>query len=213
MKKIVYPSILSADLSCLQEELDSIKSADGIHFDVMDGHFVPNLSFGADLIDKLTPYTNLSFDVHLMISCHSSILERFFKPKVSCITIHTENTPLFNTYRTQIKASGIKCGLAINPGTSIESIQDHIPQVDQFLIMTVEPGFGGQAFQEGQLEKIRTLRGFTNNPIFVDGGINQDTAQLCYKAGATGIIAGTTIFKEKSDLRYKIIKQLQEFDA
>lgn len=196
----ISPSLLSADFARLGEEIKAVEPfADMIHLDVMDGHFVPNLTFGAPVIQKLRPWTSLPFDVHLMISPVDFMLEDFVKGGADILTVHPEAGP--HIYRTleRIKELGCKAGIALNPGTSIDMIEPVLPIVDLILIMTVNPGFGGQIFLTSQLTKIRRARALidqTKRPILlqVDGGISPQTAPSVLQAGADILVAGSAIF-------------------
>ncbi|MBP9692368.1 MAG: ribulose-phosphate 3-epimerase [Alphaproteobacteria bacterium] len=196
----ISPSLLSADFARLGEEIKAVEPfADMIHLDVMDGHFVPNLTFGAPVIQKLRPWTSLPFDVHLMISPVDALLEDFAQAGADILTVHPEAGP--HIYRTLecIKELGCKAGIALNPGTPLEMIEPVLPIVDLILIMTVNPGFGGQAFLESQLPKIkraRTLIDQTKRDILlqVDGGISPETAPSVLQAGADILVAGSAIF-------------------
>ncbi|MBY0271830.1 MAG: ribulose-phosphate 3-epimerase [Alphaproteobacteria bacterium] len=201
MSKIqISPSLLSADFARLGEEIKAVEPyADMIHLDVMDGHFVPNITIGPPVIEKLRPWTSLPFDVHLMISSVDSFINAFAKAGANILTVHPEATP--DVYRTlqTIKDAGCKAGVAVNPGTSLDLIKPLIPIVDLILVMTVNPGFGGQSFIESQLSKIFDVRLLIDESgrkilLEVDGGISPSTAPHVIKAGADILVAGNAIF-------------------
>lgn len=201
MSKVqISPSLLSADFSRLGEEIKAVEPyADMIHLDVMDGHFVPNITIGPPVIEKLRPWTSLPFDVHLMISPVDSFINAFAKAGANILTVHPEATP--DVYRTlqTIKDLGCKAGVAVNPETSLDLIKPLIPIVDLILVMTVNPGFGGQNFIENQLSKIFDARFLIDESgrkilLEVDGGISPSTAPRVIEAGADILVAGNAIF-------------------
>ncbi len=197
MKILVTPSILSADLTHLQDEVDSVaESADWIQVDVMDGHFVPNLSFGAPVIRNLK--TSLPLDIHLMVTNPADRIAEFQALTVKNITFHAEavtDTVARKALIEAIRKGGQTAGIALNPHTSLDVIADCIDDIDLVLIMSVEPGFGGQAFIESVLEKVKTLRAaHPDLMIQIDGGINAQTALLARTAGANNLVAGNAIF-------------------
>lgn len=198
MKEIIIaPSLLAADFSKLREEVEAIEKtkAKWLHLDIMDGNFVPNISFGADIIKSIKPYTNLYFDAHLMVEKPEWYIETVAKSGVDNITIHIESTKHLHRALQLIKSQGIKAGVAINPGTDIEVLDNVIDMIDLILVMTVNPGFGGQKFIESTLKKIRRIRDkYPNIDIQVDGGINSDTAKLVREAGANILVAGSYVF-------------------
>lgn len=209
MKKIkIAPSILSADFSRLGEEIKAIEPyADMIHIDVMDGHFVPNITFGPSVVKAIRPLTKLPFDVHLMIAPADPFVEEFSKAGANILTIHPEAGP--HPYRTLqlIKAHGCKAGIALNPGTSVDCIKPLLPVVDLVLVMTVNPGFGGQAFLDSQLSKIREVRKLIDQAdhdilLEVDGGISAKTAPLVIKEGANVLVAGNSVFNNGGPNHY-----------
>lgn len=201
MSKIqISPSLLSADFARLGEEIKAVEPyADMIHLDVMDGHFVQNITIGPPVIKKLRPWTSLPFDVHLMIAPVDPFIDAFAKAGANILTVHPEATPdVYHTLQT-IKDAGCKAGVAVNPGTSLDLIKPLIPIVDLILIMTVNPGFGGQSFIESQLSKIFDVRLLIDESgrkilLEVDGGITPSTAPRVIEAGADILVAGNAIF-------------------
>jgi len=208
MKIKISPSILSADFGCLNEEIATIeKYADLIHVDVMDGHFVPNITIGAPVVKWLK--TKLPLNCHLMIEHPENFLEAFAKAGAHTITVHQETCPHLAKVLQQIKDLGCKAGVSINPGTPVEMLEEVIEDVDEVLIMSVNPGFGGQSFIESVLGKIAAVREVSATvDIAVDGGINAETGRLCVEAGANVLVAGSYIFGAKD--RRKAIESLRK---
>ena len=201
MKIIIAPSILSADFSNLARDIDAAAKAgaDWAHIDVMDGHFVPNITIGAPVVKSLKKATKLPLDVHLMITDPQKYWKDFQKAGADIIVFHIEAVKNAKELIEEIKASGIKAGISIKPKTPVSEIKALLPILDLVLVMTVEPGFGGQDFMEDMLPKISDLRKIIDDNkynciIEVDGGINGDTAKLCVKAGANALVSGNYIF-------------------
>ncbi len=210
---LVAPSLLSADFACLGKELKAVTKAgaDMIHIDVMDGHFVPNLTFGPCVVQGIRPCTDLPFDVHLMMTNPGEFIDAFAKAGADSITVHLEAGESVPDLISKIKKAGCGVGLSIRPGTNISALIPYLPDIDSVLVMAVEPGFGGQRFQKQAIARIAVLKELIGRKpvrISVDGGINDVTAPACVVAGADVLVAGSYVFGAKSYM--KAIQTLKE---
>lgn len=211
----IAPSILSADFANLERDIKLVEKhgADWIHIDAMDGHFVPNLTLGANVVSAIRRITNLTLDCHLMVSNPETLIEPFAKAGADIISVHYEATNHLHRLIQQIKSYNVKAGVVINPATSVSVIEPILSDVDLVLVMTVNPGFGGQTFIPETLEKIKQLDALRQQKgykyvIEVDGGIKQDTAKMCKEAGVDVAVAGSYIY-EADDIA-RAIQSLKE---
>ncbi|MDF2684055.1 MAG: rpe [Brevibacillus sp.] len=201
----IAPSILSADFARLGEEILDVErgGADWIHVDVMDGHFVPNITIGPLIVDAIRPVTQLPLDVHLMIEEPDRYIPQFAKSGADWITVHQEACRHLHRTLHLIKEQGVKAGVVLNPATPLATIEHVLSDLDMVLLMTVNPGFGGQKFIHNVVPKIKELRRMLNErglghvEIEIDGGVNTETARLCEEAGATVLVAGNAVFNQQ----------------
>lgn len=205
----IAPSILSADFSRLGEDIESVSAAEFIHIDVMDGCFVPNISIGIPVVKSIRKVTAQIFDVHLMIVEPQKYVKQFCMAGADIVTVHLEASAEENIIAALkiIRECGKKAGLSVKPGTPAKALIPFLDYVDMILVMTVEPGFGGQKFMADMLPKIREIKQLTSKPIEVDGGIDFETGKLCIEAGAEILVAGSFVFK--SENRNETINKLR----
>lgn len=210
-KTLIAPSLLSADFSELRTEMNKVTEAgaDWLHVDVMDGHFVPNITLGMPIIQSIRPYAKIPLDVHLMIEKPERYIEEFISAGSDWLTLHVESCVDLAASLKKIKSLGCKAGVTLKPNTAIAEIKPFLALADLVLVMTVEPGFGGQSFMQEQIAKVNLLKewraqsGF-NYLIEVDGGVNEKTAAICTRAGADVLVAGSAVFKgEKTPQNYR----------
>lgn len=197
---IIAPSILSADFSRLGEDIQAISNADWIHVDIMDGHFVPNLSFGPDITATVNKLTEQPLDVHLMIENPEQWVDQYIDAGADTVIFHAEATDDHVGLARHLRARGVRAGLTVKPGTPIEPYLDDLEEFDQVLVMSVEPGFGGQSFMPEMLEKVRTLRTRIDDhdldvTIEIDGGINEETIVQAAEAGVDAFVAGSAVYE------------------
>lgn len=200
---IIAPSLLAADFKNLSESLSKIKSAPWLHLDVMDGHFVPNLSFGPDIIKTVRPLSNAFFDTHLMVENPEALIDRYIEAGSDQITFHIEAVKDPRSLIKTIKSRGVKVGLSLKPGTDLETITPYLNNIDLVLVMSVEPGFGGQSFMDASLSKIKALKNLKDSSgyaylISVDGGIDLKSAPRVISNGADVLVSGSAIFNAES---------------
>lgn len=206
----IAPSVLAADFTKLGQEIQRVSCADLLHLDIMDGHFVPNISYGPGIVAALRPLTSLPFDVHLMLDHPLAYVPAFLKAGADLITFHVECQDSIAETLAAIRAGGAKAGLVLKPATPAEALWPWLDQIDVAMVMTVEPGFGGQSFMEPMMEKVREIK--KKAPALLveaDGGINHTTIQQCAEAGVDICVAGTGVFRAED--AEKAIKELQSW--
>ena len=213
---LIAPSILASDFAKLGEEVRAITAAgaDWVHIDVMDGHFVPNITIGPDVVKALRPHSALPFDVHLMIAPVDAYIEAFVAAGADYVSVHPEAGPHLNRTLQLIRQLGAKAGVVFNPSTPVETIEWMMEDIDLLLVMSVTPGFGGQSFITSQLKKVERLRAMIDASgrdiqLEVDGGVNPVTARDCVNAGATALVAGSAVFKGGPDAYADNIRALK----
>jgi ribulose-phosphate 3-epimerase len=201
-RPIIAPSILSADFAKLGEECRALAAAgaDWLHVDVMDGHFVPNITIGPAVVKAIRPHVSIPIDVHLMIAPADPYLEAFAEAGADVLSVHPEAGPHLSRSLQRIRQLGCKAGVVLNPATPVEAVESVLDEVDLLLVMSVNPGFGGQGFMASQLRKIERLRALIDRSgrdvvLEVDGGVTAETARPCLAAGATALVAGTAVFR------------------
>ncbi|WP_306233295.1 ribulose-phosphate 3-epimerase [Agrococcus beijingensis] len=199
----IHPSILSADFVNLERDLERIAGADGVHVDVMDAHFVPNLTFGLPMVERIVEVTELPVDVHLMIDDPDTWAPQYAIDGVDSVTFHAEATRDAVSLARELRARGTRAAIALKPGTLVDEVLEHLPEFDMVLVMTVEPGFGGQAFMEAMMPKLELLRGRAEElglelALQVDGGITADTLPIAAASGADVFVAGSAVYGHAS---------------